>query len=420
MNVCNIFFLLLVLACGKKDEHAMHNQYTCPMHPTVIQDLPGTCPICGMDLVRKGKPGEEVKITSELNYLLKPANAIVVSSIKTILPTQKAMEFSSVANGIITYDTRRITSIPIRFGGRIEKLLVKYNFQPIRNGQKILEVYSPELLNAQRDLLYLMNSDKENVQLIDGAKEKLRLLGVRETQIEQLISTRQESYSFSVFSPADGYIIEDPASSKPTSKSETAVSMDGGMSTVSPSPGKNSIEPLRTELLAREGMYVSSGQTLFKVINIDYMWADINTYQRDAAYLKVNDSIRLTLDDGSASIETKVNFIQPFFKNGESFITVRVYLANTGNRYRAGQLVKASFGKFSPSTMWIPVTAKLDLGTKDIVFIKRRGVFRPKEIEAGRQSGEWIEVARGLEAGDSVAYNAQFMIDSEGFIKVRN
>ena len=99
---------------------------------------------------------------------------------------------------------------------------------------------------------------------------------------------------------------------------------------------------------------------------------------------------------------------------------MRVYLANPDDRYHVGQLVTASFGKSSDSSMWIPSSARLDLGTREIAFIKRRGVFRPKEIVSGRQSGEWIEVSKGLEAGDSVAYNAQFMVDSEGFIKVRN
>src|SRR5690348_12669318 len=123
--------LLLLASCNRGGQQAEADTYTCPMHPTVISDRPGTCPVCGMDLVRKGKPGEEVKITSELNYLLKPTNAMVVSSIRTVTPIQKQMEFATTANGIIAYDTRRATSIPIRFGGRIEKLMIKYNFQPV-------------------------------------------------------------------------------------------------------------------------------------------------------------------------------------------------------------------------------------------------------------------------------------------------
>ena len=415
--------LFLVTACSnnKQAEHA--ETYTCPMHPTVIQDRPGTCPVCAMDLVRKGQPGEEVKITAELNYLLKPTNAMVITSIKTIMPVQKSMDVTSKANGLITYDTRRFASIPIRFGGRIEKLWIKYNFQPIRKGQKILEIYSPELLTAQRDLLYLLKSDKENSLLIEGAKEKLRLLGVSNSQIDQLVSTGKELNSFSVYSPVDGYIVEErtlAASASSLSQQSPNTSMDGGMASGSPSTVQQTSTPSSgNELFTREGMYVSTGQIIFKVVNTEYVWAEFDVYQRDAAFIKVNDLVQITLDN-AAAVEAKVNFVQPFFKGGESFTKVRVYLPNTGKKFRIGQLVMASFTSPSKGSMWIPVSAKLDLGTKKIAFTKRRGVFRPIVIVTARQSDEWVEVLDGLKVSDSLAYNAQFMVDSESFIKVKN
>jgi membrane fusion protein, copper/silver efflux system len=414
--------LLMVFSCTEKKDHASHDQYTCPMHPTVLQDKPGSCPVCGMDLVKKGQPGEEVKITAELNYLLKPTNAMVTSSIKTISPIQKIMNVETKSNGIITYDTRRFTSLPIRFGGRIEKLLVKYNFQPIRKGEKILEIYSPELLTAQRDLLYLLKSDKDNLQLIDGAKEKLRLLGLSDSQINQLATTSRENYSFAVYSPVDGYIVEETAVNAlaPTGQRPSAL-MDGGMDNNSNTNAKQvSNRSSGSELVVREGMYVSTGQIIFKVVNTEQVWAEFDVYQRDAALIKQNDQVHLTFDNTTDEVIASVNFIQPFFKTGESFVKVRVYLSNTGNKFRIGQLVNAQFSDPSKNALWIPASARLDLGTKEIAFTKRRGVFRPKEIITSRQSGEWIEVISGLEVSDSLAYHAQFMIDSESFIKVKN
>ncbi len=417
-----IILLLVALACTQNKNQSEHESYTCPMHPTVIQDKSGSCPICGMDLVRKGQRGEEVKITADLNYLLKPTNAMVISSIKTIVPIQKSMEVKTKANGMITYDTRRFTTVPIRFAGRIEKLSIKYNFQPIRKGQKILEIYSPELLTVQRELLYLLKSDKENVQLIEGSKEKLRLLGVSDSQINQLVSTGQESYSFAIHSPVNGYIVEDAAlvALVPAGQSPNSSGMDGGMAEGSSNAKQTSTTPSTSELLTREGMYVSTGQVIFKVINTEQVWAEFDVYQRDAAYIKINDPAQLTFDNTSEITEAKVNFVQPFFKNGENFVKVRVYLSNGGNKFRIGQLVTASFTKPSKDSIWIPVSAKLDLGAQEIIFLKRRGVFRPKEIVTARQSGDWIEVLSGLDATDSLAYNAQFMVDSESFIKVRN
>ena len=418
-----LLLLILVFACTQNKDQANHEQYTCPMHATVIQDKPGPCPFCGLDLVKKGQSGEEVKVTAELNYLLKPTNGMVTSSIKTISPVQKSLNVSTKSNGIITYDTRRFTSLPIRSSGRIEKLSVKYNFQPIRKGQKILEIYSPELLTAQRDLLYLLKSDNTNLQLIEGAKEKLRLLGLSDSQINQLATTAHESYSLSVYSPVDGYIVEEAALNAlaPAVQSQSTSSMGGGMASSGSSNAKQT--PTRSsgsELQTREGMYVSTGQVIFKVINTEQVWAEFDVFQRDVAFINENDRLHITFDNTSQEVESKVNFIQPFFKNGESFVKVRVYLPNVGNKLHIGQLVTAQFFIPSKNTLWIPVSARLDLGMKEIVFTKRRGVFHPKEIITSQQSDDWIEVISGLEASDSLAYNAQFMIDSESFIKVKN
>jgi membrane fusion protein, copper/silver efflux system len=333
---------------------------------------------------------KEVKITTELNYLLKPANAAITSSIKIVLPVAKVLDLEVKANGVITYDTRRSTSIPVRFGGRIEKLLIKYNFQPVSKGQKILEIYSPELRNAQRDLLYLLKTDKENKELINGAKQKLQLLGISDSQLAELLSTGKESNSFSVYSPVDGYVVEEVASQ------------------------------LTNELATREGMYVNAGQSIFRVVNTDQVWAEFDVYQRDAASIKANHPVRLTFDNATEEMEAKVNFIQPFFKSGESFVKVRCYLSNPGNKFSIGQLVTVSFSTPSGNSLWIPRSARLDLGAREIAFIKRRGVFRPRAIVTAQQSRDWIEIVSGLESTDSVAYNAQFMVDSESFIKVTN
>ncbi len=423
----SIFILLTAFAigCTNRDgkQASGSDTYTCPMHPTVVQNKPGSCPVCGMDLVLKGQPGQEIKINAELSYLLKPTNGMVISNIQTVTPIQKAMMVTSKVNGIISYDTRRFTSIPIRFGGRIESLSIKYNFQPIRKGQKILEIYSPELLTAQRDLLYLLKSDKHNEQLIDGAKERLSLLGITNAQIDHLVSTGIESYSFAVYSPVDGYIVEETtlAASIPASAQPANRGMDGGMDkTGSQNTNQAKATPAGGELLTREGMYVSTGQVIFKVVNTANVWAEFKVYQQDAAFIKPNDRIQISLDDATNSFEAKVNFIAPFFKSGESFSIVRVYLSNTLNQFKVGQLAYATFNLPSVTALWIPISARLNQGTKELVFAKRRGVFRPKVIQTARRSGEWIEVISGIQLNDSIAYNAQFMVDSESFIKIRN
>ena len=382
--------LLIVCSCTQNRKFTQKGPYSCPMHPAVARDEPGTCPVCGMDLVLKEKGAEEGKIAEELNYLLKPVNAAVISSIKTILPTLKSMEIKMKANGIITYDTRRVTTISSRFNGRIEKLFIKYNFQPIHKGQKILEIYSPDLLTAQRDLLYLLKSDKENSELIDRAKEKLKLVGVLDEQINLLISSGKESNSFSVYSSEEGYLT-------------------------------NSTEVLedQTELELREGMYVTAGQALFKVADTKNVLAEFDLFSKDIASIKVNDPVKIKIEEAAGALDAKINFMQLFYKEGQRFTKVRVYLSNSHGNYRIGQLVSASFDKSSPESLWIPLSAQFDLGTRKIVFVKQQGMFQPKEISTERQSDRWIEVSRGIKINDSLAYNAQFLVDRESFIKIK-
>src|SRR5687767_6956281 len=155
--------LLFALGCNKSDEHAEHaDTYTCPMHPTVISDKPGTCPVCGMDLVRKARAGEEVEITEDLSKLIKSPNETVIAAIKTIKGEYKSMPVSTEAQGIVTYDTRNIYTIPARIGGRLEKVFIKYAFQQVRKGEKVAEIYSPELVTAQRELVFLREHDSKN------------------------------------------------------------------------------------------------------------------------------------------------------------------------------------------------------------------------------------------------------------------
>jgi membrane fusion protein, copper/silver efflux system len=367
-------------------------------------------------------PQAEFKITKDLGNLVKPTDAAVISSIRTIQATQKSEWLTSEMKGVITYDTRRAINLPVRFGGRIEKLFIKYNFQAVRKGQKVLEIYSPELVTAQRELLYLLESDPGNKALIDGAKQRLLLLGITDQQVGQLVNTRKESYSFAVFSPADGYIAEETILNNATGISEKpagASGMVGGMgaaaSTINDTP--NQVAPTETRI--REGMYVSTGETIFRIINTSQVWAEFDVYQKDAGSVRLNDHMEISFDNNRhAAVKARVNFVQPFFKEGENFVRLRAELVNPKGEYEIGQLVSGRLNLKSGLSLWIPDTSVLDLGEQQVVFLKRRGIFRPRVIEPGRKSENWVEILHGVEPGDSIAYQAQYMVDSESFIKV--
>ena len=144
------FFLILTIACNRhKDIHAGHQEekaeYTCPMHPEITRDAPGSCPICGMDLVLKEKENQKIK-DIELEVLIRPTNEYVISTIPVTSIKKRAEEIEIEAFGKVAYDTKEIGSISARISGRIEKLYVRFRFQKVNKGQHILDIYSPEVV----------------------------------------------------------------------------------------------------------------------------------------------------------------------------------------------------------------------------------------------------------------------------------
>lgn len=415
-----LFMLLVVLAaCTPTDSaHEHTDTYTCPMHPTVVSDKPGTCPVCGMDLVRKARPGEEVKITDELARLLKSPNENVIASIQTIRGEYKTMPIELEVEGIVSYDTRQVYGIPTRIGGRLEKVYLKYNFQHVQKGQKVADIYSPELVNAQRELIYLQKNDAENKALIEASRQKLRLLGASEQQLSSLETEKEITYTFTIYSPYEGYVVSETQTAPvaPQLNTTSAGAGSGGMgmganadaSTSSVAAPSNSSETL----MVREGSYVSPGQLLFKIVSTQSIWLEFNVPSTQAASLKVGQPMRLMTGGGE---EVKINFIEPFAESGENFTRLRTYYRR--GDLLVGQLVKAKISSTSTESLWLPSKAISDLGMKQIVFVKERGQFKPKEILTGSASASWTQVTKGLASGDEVAANSQFLIDSESFTK---
>ena len=407
-----------VMACHpSKDKQAETAEYTCPMHPHVVQPQPGHCPVCGMDLVKKINTDHEETTTEEVKALTRPTHESVIASVQTIHPERKAMSVTSTASGVVSYDTRKIFSVPIRFSGRIEKLFVKYNYQPIAKDQMIMEVYSPEMVAAQRELLYVASENKEDKQLIEQAKQKLILLGVTTQQIEQLVATGKESFTLPVLSPYSGYVLES------TSGAVLQVASSGGMNApenINPQQPKNPEDTAPAQLSIREGMYVTSGQSLLNVADGKNLWAELSFPAAASHYVKVGSPIALRFNNTETIISAHINFIQPFFNNGIPFLQVRAYLNDPKNIIRIGQLVTGTINYVHPQTLWVPRQSVIDLGMQQVVFVKKAGSFMPTQVKTGVRSGNMIEVADGLDESAEVALNAQYLIDSESFIKVEN
>jgi Cu(I)/Ag(I) efflux system membrane fusion protein len=434
----NICFLLLALAltAGCKDqrsgESAAATEYTCPMHPQIVQQAPGSCPVCHMPLVpRSGHPdhAEGAAIPGDLAFLLQPSNSAVVASVATTRPVQKTIPVAVNMDGIITYDPRQVFTVAARTGGRIERLFVKYNFQPIRKGQKLLEIYSPDLATAQQELLYLVRSAPEDKQLQQAARQKLLYLGATNAQINTLLRTGKESYAFAVYSPYDGYVTglnTGAPQAPPAPAGGAAPGAGGGMagmgggaaaaSTTAPAglPAAGQDIPLR------EGMYVQAGQPLVRVVNPKKLWADLNVAAGAVHLLQKGMPLQITFPQlPGMALAAKADFLQPYYQEGESYARVRAYLPASHKGVIAGQLVSAQATAPTKPALWVPNEALLDIGTKSVAFKKEGKLFVPVAVSAGLRQGQETQVLGGLQPDTEIAANAQFLVDSESFIQVR-
>jgi Cu(I)/Ag(I) efflux system membrane fusion protein len=432
-SLTSLLLLLLIFlgACSQdRHTHAEGELYTCPMHPQIVKEGPGTCPICNMDLVRQNAALTLDTLPLEMGYLLQPANQAVISGIKTVQAEIRNVEAAIDVPGRITYDTRRIHNIAARFGGRIEKLYVRYNYQRISKGQKLYDIYSPAIVTAQEELIYLVNNDPGNVTLLNAARQKLSLLGLTNKQIRSIENSKKALMSLPVYSPYSGYVIDDvptgqvasamPAGgSNQASGNAMAAGMGGAAAPVAMAQ-QSAATANTVNLQTREGMYVTAGQTVFRVVNTDVVWGIFSTYPENMAALKVGQSVTITVENNeSRRIQASVDFIEPIYSPDANLSAFRVYLQNGEEQLKVGNLLKGTI-KISREGLWLPVRAVLDLGERQIVFVKKGEVFEPVEVSTGIRTDEWIQVLDGLSRRSRVAVNAQFMIDSESFIKVPN
>jgi len=398
VNACSNPKPTTVAATAKNDI-----KYTCPMHPQISEDHPGNCPICGMTLVKKsGQASEGAGI--RLNTVLKPVNSSVISSVAAITPEQKEVSISVSAQGYLDFDTRTFNNIASRISGRIEKLYIKYAFQEIHQGQRIFDIYSPDMVTAQQDLIFISKNSPQETGLINAARQKLLLLGMTPAQVNHVIQTGKSYYSLPVYSPYDGHVHDMPHTQ-----------MESAADARPPSDFANNLA-----LSVKEGMYVDKGQTLFNVVNPHMLWAIIKIDPASVSAIKLNQPVKITLPDlPEKNLYGKVNFIEPTLQNGDKTTSIRVYLDNMDHELKVNSLVNAEIQTSVTGGLWVPKSAITDLGRTQIIWIKQGPVYHAHRVSTGIANGDEIQVVKGLTAADSLASNAQYLTDSESFIKTK-
>jgi len=326
----------------------------------------------------------QLTIDSDLSKLLNSVNQEVIGKIAIVKAEVGSQLLSMEVPGRITYDTRNETGIASRVGGRIERLMIKYNYQPIKKGALIMEIYSPDLVSAQRELILIAKSGAENA-LLRRAKQRLLLLGMQSAQIEHVLKTGMPLYNVPVYSPVSGFISE-----------------------------KNSVSN-QLPVLLREGQYVKRGESMFNIYKAGNLIAEFSLQPKVSAFLKRGSEILIEGLAGSDDLyKEKIGIIEPILQDGVNFNIARVSLKE--NSFYAGQLVKAHIPISIQGGWWLPQEAVWQTGDHSIVFKNENHVFRPYQVNTGAKINGMVQIMEDI-SDWNIAANCYYLIDSESFIR---
>jgi membrane fusion protein, copper/silver efflux system len=345
-----------------------------PMVPNQKFDKPGKSPFMDMQLEPKyaneSSDGEEggVAISSQTAQNL----GIRLEKVQT---SSFGESFSAV--GRIEPDERRFYVVQTRIPGFVERLSVRAVGDPVVKGQKIAEIYAPELLAAQQEyltLLTLKEVDTDNT-LKQAARNRLTLLGMSESEVKAITKTGKASPRFGVYTPASGIL---------------------------------------TELGVREGGQLMAGSSLMQISDLSQVWLIAEVPERDAARLKPGIAADVQLQSLPNEVfKGKVGYLLPMLNESSRTLQVRIELPNKGNRLRPGMYADVAFTGQTHVALSVSSESIIATGKRNIVIVKEANSYRPVEVKTGQESNTHTEILSGLTEGEEVVVSGQFLIDSE-------
>lgn len=380
-----IFFLLMFVATACKEltqEHtaATEATYTCPMHPQVVQHSPGTCPICGMDLVPVSQSG---KSSGEL---MLSENQIALGNIKASRIKQGDLADNTVLAGRLVRDETQAEIISSRVAGRVERLYIKEPGQSIAKGQPLYELYAEELLVLQREYLLALKQNqelgKENprfASLQEAARQKLLRYGLAEAQIKSLAKSGNMDARVTFLAPISGVI---------------------------------------TEIAVSEGQYVAEGSVLYRLSRLDEIWVEAELYPQELARVQTGDAIQVAVQGFASPVAAKVTFISPEYQQGSQVAILRATLANNDNWYQPGMQASVLLpGKYG-TTLLVPTDAVIREEHGSHVWVQTgTNSFQARRVTLGEADGEQVIILSGLKPKDKVVTSGAYLLYSEFVLK---
>ncbi len=376
---------------AKADTHThAHSTYVCPMHPSITSDRPGECPICGMQLVPANQPSAELvgASTSGLATVGIDPQRQQLIGLRTAPVEEGQVGGSWRTVGRVAVDETRVHHVALRFSGFIEQVFVDYVGKPVRAGEPLFSIYSPDVVSAQEEYLLAVRtrdslgatSAQAGMDLVAAARERLRLWDIPEVEIRRLERTGKAQRTVTLYSPMSGVV----------TKKDVVM-----------------------------GHRVAEGDMPYEITDLGQLWVLADAYESDLARVKLGTPATLTLQAfPDRQFPGKVVFIDPILDPKTRTAKVRLAFPNP-----TGELKPEMFGEVTLRTparkgLSVPTDAIIDSGTRKVVFVSLgEGKFRPQEVKVGASDGERSEVLEGLKAGDQVVTRANFLVDSESRLR---
>lgn len=384
---------------GEDHEHSKNQIWTCSMHPQIQQPKSGKCPLCGMDLIPVSSEAEEVGY----NQLKLSENAIKLAEIQTAPVERREVSKVIRMSGKIAFNETNVANITSRIPGRIDNIYVNYTGTEIKKGERMVNLYSPELITAQQELLQSLKSLqisrtpelKENaLKIVEASREKLILWGLTKNQIREFENRNNTVNHIVIYSPMNGIVVRKDAF---------------------------------------EGMYVNTGTKLYTIANLQDLWVQLDAYESDISWIKTGQSVEFETEayPGKA-FKGKVTFIDPVINPRTRTIKVRVNIKNHDLKLKPEMFVSAKvYADIEPTKkgedhilpLVIPSSSPLVTGKRAIVYVAvpgKKGVFEGRNIVLGSLADEYYIVKDGLNEGEIVVVNGAFKIDSDLQIQAKS
>lgn len=354
--------------------------WTCGMHPQIVQDHPGQCPICGMDLVpMRGTAGSEGVVR------IDPVT-IQNIGVRTALVEIASVRRSTRATGRFEASERGRAIVAPKIGGWIESLHVNYEGARVRRGQPLLDLYSPELVSTQEEfLLALRNArrlegsagEEDAKRLVDAARRRLSYWDLTAEQIAELERSGVPRKTVTFFAPASGTV---------------------------------------TALHVAQGQQIRSGEPVIELHDLSSIWLIADVFEQDLSWVRVGVPARVSLSyEPGAEVGGKVDYIYDTLNEETRSARIRISLPNPGYGFKPGMYATVTLeGAPSEPRPTVPSEALVRTGERDMVIIALgEGRFRPVEVEPGLEADDHVQILAGLSGGERVVTSAQFLIDSE-------